>query len=1420
MSTAPKSPLGLSAQKKALLAKMLQKEGANAKNPPQISRRPPEVDSPPLTYAQERLLFLDRLMPDTPAYNIAVNMRLRGSLDAVTLEAGLGVLIERHEILRTTFADAGDHAVQHIAPSASVPFRRVDLRDLDTTQRPEHVDQLARQEAETPFDLSQGPLLRTTLLQLGDQDHVLLVTMHHIISDAESFAAFFRQWSALYSTPANGTPTPDAKPATAYTTDYGDYAYWQRAAPQRQTHERELAYWRAQLAGPLPLLQLPLDRPRPALQSYSGALRSAPIPQELTQQLKTLARKESSTFFMLMLAAFKVMLHRYSHQDDIVVGTTLTNRNHVETAHMIGLFQNTLVLRTDLSGHPSFRHLLRQVRQVALDAYDHQTVPFERLIEALQPERNLSYNPLFQAAFVYQNTPERALWTNALQLDGVEAESLTTHSATAKFDFTLSIEDLEDRTLASIEYNTALFDGATIDRALDHLGILLEAVAADPDTSIDRLPILAKAERRQVLSTWNDTRAEYPRHACLHQLFEDQAKKSPDRIAVLFEGETWTYRRLDQRANRIASALNARGAGPGTLVGLCTERSLDMVAALLGILKAGAAYVPMDPSYPSERLAFMVEDADMPVVLTQEALAPDLPIRPDQILCLETLPADTPTANNPSATPHDLAYVIFTSGSTGRPKGVQIQHCAVVNFLHAMRHRPGIGPDDALLAVTTLSFDIAVLEIFLPLLNGARLVLADRRTAADGRLLADTLDQADITLMQATPATWRLLLEAGWQGRPQLNILCGGESLPADLAQGLRTKGKTLWNLYGPTETTIWSTLEQIHPPPPSVKPDSRDLENQALKGQVPNEQAPIPIGRPLANTQIYILDPQSQPVPIGVPGELFIGGDGLALGYLGRPELTQEKFVANPFSAITGTRLYRTGDLARYRSDGRIECIGRIDNQVKMRGFRIELGEIEATLGRHPEVGACAAIVREDRPGDQRLVAYWVAAGAAPQTAALRHHLLESLPDYMVPSALVELERLPLTPNGKIDRQALPAPAQDRPVPGQTPTAPRDQREQSLATIWAEVLGVDQVGIDDHFFESGGHSLLAMTLLTRIEAELEIKIPLKAIFQGPTVRQLSAFIGQRDHHAPWSSLIPLQPNGSRPPVFFVHGLGGGMLWGYTELANQLGQDQPAYAFGSRGRDGMEEFDSIEEMAAQYVKDMRTLQPEGPYCLGGYCFAGNVAYEMAQQLYAQGQTVDLLALFEAYPLSVEPDSLWRPLAFCRFLRNLYYRSKDIARLPTKGRWHFLMHKPAEIGRSLGKKLLRRFKGQDRDIPLDELVPYQDDRYSAVVLKLWETHFTLLKKYKDRPYPGRVTLFRTRTESLLYSFGPALGWQSMALGGVDIETVTGPYHALFYQPHVEDLAAKFRTRLDRIHATSTATAPADLDDNIRTLKKNV
>ncbi|MBE9103653.1 amino acid adenylation domain-containing protein, partial [Nostoc cf. edaphicum LEGE 07299] len=1038
--------------------------------------RSPEL---PLSFAQQRLWFLAQLEPNSPFYNMPAAVRLKGQLNVEALQQSFNQIINRHGALRTNFQTLEGQAIAVIHEVMSLTLSVFDISELPLNQQEAEVKKQTSQEAQKPFDLNGDLLLRVKLLRLGQQEHILLLTMHHIVSDGWSIDVLVRELATLYQAFCDGQPSP----LPELPIQYVDFAAWQRQWLQGNILKTQTSYWLKQLKNAPKVLELPTDYPRPVIQTFRGSTYSFKLSDKLSFALNKFSQQQGSTLFMTLLAAFQTLLWRYTGSEDIVVGSPIANRNRAEIEGLIGFFVNTLALRTNFAGNPSFEELFKRVREVALGAYAHQDLPFELLVEELQPQRDLSHTPLFQVMFVLQNTP-----MSALELPGLTLSPLKSNSHTAKFDLTLYITETVDGLLGDLEYNTDLFKESSIQRMVAHLQTLLEGIVANSKQRLSELPILTKFERHQLLIEWNDTEEEYPQQQCIHQLFEAQVEKTPDAVAVVFEEEQLTYQELNSRANQLGHHLRSLGVKPEVLVGICIERSLSMVIGLLAILKAGGAYIPLDPAYPQERLAFILEDTQAPVLLTQASLVEVMPQHKAQVVCLDV---DSQTIAQKSKenlfcelTTDNLAYVIYTSGSTGKPKGVQIPHTALSNFLYSMRQTPGLTHEDTLLAVTTYSFDIAALELFLPIIIGGCLVIASREVASDGTQLSAKLTDSKATVMQATPATWQLLLAAGWDANKQLKILCGGEALPGQLANQLLHRCACLWNMYGPTETTIWSAASQVE-----------------------NGSTIVPISGAIANTQLYILDQYSQLVPVGVAGELHIGGEGLARGYFNRPDLTAEKFIPNPFSK-KAARLYKTGDLARYLPNGQIEYIGRIDNQVKVRGFRIELGEIEAVINQYSAVGEAVVVIRKDSTNSQRIVAYIVPQKEQSITISEVRGFLESkLPSYMMPTNFVMLEALPLTPNGKIDRKALPALDTIRPEFEKTFVAPQTLVEKQLAIIWMQILGLEKIGINDNFFELGGHSLLATRLTSRINKTFEIELQLRLLFEFPTIAQLAKSI-------------------------------------------------------------------------------------------------------------------------------------------------------------------------------------------------------------------------------------------------------------------------------------------------------------------------
>ena len=1343
----------LSPAKRGLLELKLKEKDAVASIKQTIPRRATR-DSAPLSFAQERLWFLDQLEPESRAYNQLKVIRLKGALQIEALREALDAIVARHEVLRTTFHAADEQPMQVVGESRPVELPTIDLSAISGDKQDAELQRIMLDLSERRFDFSRDLMLRGALLKLGSAEHVLLLVTHHIASDGWSSGILWQELVALYGAFSKGEPNP--LPDLAI--QYADYAVWQRQWLQGEVLETQLTYWKHQLSD-LPVIELLTDRPRPPFQSYRGAKQSFVFPKVLSDQLQALSRKQGVTFFMTLLAAFQTLLYRYTGQQDIAVGSPIAGRTRSEVEGLIGFFVNMLVLRSDLSGNPTFCELLARVRKIALGAYEHQDVPFEKLVEILHPERDLSRSPLFQVMFALQNVPRQTSGLPGLAVSPVEAKN-----ETAKFDLSLYMWVEPNGLVARLEYNTDLFDGASMRRMLGHFETLLQGIVTNPNWRISDLPMLTEGERHQLLIEWNDSDREYPKNQCVHQLFEDQVGRTPDSVALVFEDERLTYRELNARANKLAHYLCKMGVGPEVLVGIYMERSWEMVVAVLGVLKAGGAYVPLDPSYPQERLAFMSADAGISVLLTQQRLVEDLPEFSARVVRLDSewkvIAGESESGPIGSAQPENLAYVIYTSGSTGRPKGVQIPHRAVVNFLNSMRERPGLTKQDVLAAVTTLSFDIAGLELYLPLFVGARVVIVSSQVAADGPRLLKLIDDCGATAMQATPATWRLLMEAGWQTGRRLKILCGGEALSRDLADQLLDRGSSVWNMYGPTETTIWSAMHRVA-----------------------SGESVISVGSPIDNTQIFILDSHLNPVAVGVPGELYIGGAGLARGYKNRPELAAEKFIPNPFSRDPGARLYRTGDLARYLPDGSIEFLGRIDHQVKIRGFRIELGEIEAVLRQHRGVSE-VIVVDMEVSGDKRLIGYVVPKGEDVASGSdLKEFLRRNLPEYMVPSVFVLLEDLPLTPNGKVDRRALPAPEGIGSDSGNGSVAPRDNLELEMAGIWGQVLGVRSIGVRDNFFDLGGYSLLAVRLFAQIEKRFDKKLPLATLFRAPTIEQLAKLLRQDGWSPSWSSLVAIQPYGSKPPFFCVHAHGGNVL-NFNDLARRLGLDQPFYGLQAQGLDGGEsKHTSIEEMAADYIEEIRAVQPQGPYFLGGYCFGGKVAFEMAHQLRAQGKEVSLLAMIDAIAPGYSTKLPWGQ----RRMVQIAFHWRNFETLGTKEKLGYVTAK-GKIAAARAGDLMKALAAR-ACLSLGLTLP----KALQGALKARRS----LKPYSAKVYLGKMDVFApTESHSRYFRFESHMGWAGLAGQGLDIHPIPGKVASIITEPSVKVLAEELKSSIER------------------------
>ncbi|WP_375497265.1 amino acid adenylation domain-containing protein [uncultured Nostoc sp.] len=1051
-------------RKRELLAKLLQEKVS-------------QLQIFPMSFGQQRLWFIDQLQPGNFANHISAALRLTGFLNQAVLLQTLDEIVQRHEVLRTTFATVEEKPVQVIIPTLSLNLPTINLEELSEVEQEAEVKKLVIQEIQQPFNLSQAPLLRATLLRLKETEHILVFTMHHIISDGWSMGVLTQEVAVLYEAFSKGQPSL----LSELPIQYVDFAAWQRQRLQGELLQSQIAYWKNQLEGAPKLLELPTDYPRPAVSSFQGASYSFELSDDLYVALNKLSQQYGSTLFMILLAAFQTLLWRYTGSEDIVVGSPIANRDRTELEGLIGFFANTIALRTNLVGNPTFEDLLTRVRTKLLEAYTHQDLPFEQLVEELQPQRNLSYTPVFQVMFVLQNTP-----MSVFELPGLTISPLAIDNGSAKFDLTLEITETPQKIFANLEFNTDLFKESTIKRMAGHFQTLLKEIIANPKLRLSELSLLTEAEKRQLLVEWNDTQVNYPQDQCIHQLFEAQVERTPDSIAVVFEDQQLTYGELNTKANQLAHYLQTLGVKPEVLVGICVERSLLMAIGLLAILKAGGAYIPLDHSYPQERIAFILEDTQAPVLLTQESLLEAMPQHKAKVVCLDTdwqtIAQQTQENLLSLVNSQNLAYIIYTSGSTGRPKGVMIQHANTVAMLDWANKTFAMEAMQGVLASTSICFDLSVFEIFVPLCCGGKVILIE-----NALLLPTSSVALDVTLINTVPSVISQLLKTDSIPASVQIVNVAGEPLHNKLVQQLYQQDniQKVFNLYGPSEDTTYSTFACIHKDTSSTPP----------------------IGRPIYNTQIYLLDQNLQPVPVGVAGMLYIGGAGLARGYLNKAELTAEKFIPNPYANLPGERLYKTGDQARYLPNGEIEYIGRVDYQVKVRGFRIELLEIEAVIIQHPTVQEAVVVVNFSQADSQQIVAYIVPQIEQTLTISeLRGFLESKLPSYMVPAAFVILSALPLTPNGKVDRKALPTPDTARPEDKEL-VAPQTTLEKQLAVIWTEVLGLKNISINDNFFGLGGDSILSLQVISKAN-QTGLHLTPKQMFQYQTIAQLATVIG------------------------------------------------------------------------------------------------------------------------------------------------------------------------------------------------------------------------------------------------------------------------------------------------------------------------
>ncbi len=1314
----------------------------------EISRRNP--DDPLITsFSQESLWFLDQLVPGNPTYNISDMLILNGQLDVATLEKAINVLVQRQEILRTHFISIDGQPAPVITKTLLIPLTLIKALDLPENEQLIQINKFAADEVVQPFNLQSGPLLRTQLVQVSPIKHVLIVVIHHIISDGWSIAVFFQELSAIY-TQLQTNETTQVLPVLPV--QFADYAIWQRRIMQGEQLETQLIYWKEKLHNLTPL-NFPLDRIRPVQRSFRGKRLPIKFSPEFSKNMQIFSLCEEKTLFMVLLAGMMSTLARYTNQTDISIGTAIANRHIPELDNIIGFFVNTLVLRTDLEGNPTFHEVLNRIKETTLDAYTHQTVPFELVVQSLHPRRTVNRNPFFDVMLFLQNVNPAKL-----QISGIQAEFMEIEQRTSEFDFVFDLTETPDGLQGFCEYDTDLFEDASMARFITHFQNFLFQAINKPDEHIEIFSLLSESERNQLLVEWNQTSHLHIGPETLSSLFEAQVRQTPDQVAVICKAESLSYSVLNERANQLAAHLIALGVKKETIIGVCLDRSLELLVTIFGVLKAGAVYLPLDPAYPSERLKFMLSDSQAPWLVTDASLNKIFSDFPGQIINLGEIPPTPDPLGNPlcEINGNNACYMIYTSGSTGRPKGVIGLHNATINRLTWMWEAYPFEYGEICCQKTSLSFVDSIWEIFGPLLKGIPLIIIPEAESKDTRLFVNELAKNHVSRLVLVPSLLRLMLETYTnldQLLPTLHFwVSSGEALSIDLAEEFlkRMPGRTLLNLYGSSEVAADSTYYEVK------KSDKR-----------------IGIGRPICNTETYILDDHMQPVPIGVTGEIYIGGAGLARGYWKNPEMTRERFLPHPFDTTPNTRVYKTGDLGRYWPDGNIEYLGRADFQVKIRGYRVELGEIQNVIAEYPGVKQ-TLVITSSSVESQRIIAYIVLHPFTTVTQAELHRFVkERLPDYMLPGAWVFLNEFPLTPSGKINQLVLPAPDQDLLEHKLTYHAPNDELELRLVKLWEHLLEISPIGIDDNFFEIGGHSMLVVRLITQLERELGKPLSLALIFHAPTISLMASVLRKDGWRPTWSSLVPIRTTGTLPPLFCVHADGGAFF--YTRFSSFLSPQQPFYGLQARGLDGIDPpFTNVKDMASHYISEIRTIQHKGPYLISGFSMGGVVIYEMAQQLLVAGEQ-SLIIFLDApspdYPEIIGTTSLEK-------IKRLF--SMELSPMINR-----LLHRLDQRRRWLTDELLCKFF-LFFDRPLSP---------SLRIHRIRNLNHQISDEYQPKPLNGQAVILRASQQPAGAKPDPTLGWSQYIQGRISEYIIPGDHESIFVEPHVRELANKLQTSID-------------------------
>jgi len=1345
-----------------------------------LRKKAAEPVTAPLSLHQKRLWFLDQLEPGSTLYNIAGAARIKGPLDLDVVDRVVHEIIRRHESLRTTFSASEGEPVQLISQPYPLPLQVLDLSTFSPGDQDREIKNLVRIEAGCPFDLATGPLMRIILVKMCQDDHVALILMHHIIADGWSIGVLMWELANLYESYSMGKPSP----LPELPIQYRDYVYWQQQRLQGKFLDDLVSYWKKELEGAPQGIQLPTDRPRSPSLKVEGASASVTLAPALSAALDSLSKGKGVTLFMTLLAALATLLYRNTGQEDILIGSPIADRERPETQGLIGFLVNTIVLRLNLSSNPTFEELVQRAQAIALAAYAHQELPFDQLIKVIRPERNFGSDPLLHVLLVLQNTP-----IPSAKLTRLQVQRLDIDTGNAPFDLGVECIKTADGMRVTFAYNAGIFDHATIERLTSQFHRLLESAVANPAQPIADMPMLSDAEQKQILVEWNATGAEIPEGKCIHHLFEDQARENPGAVALCSDNGQLTYEQLNERANRLAHILVAGGTKPETPVGICIERSMEMIVAILGVLKAGGAYVPLDPAYPDERLHHMVRNSGIQNILTREPLAARIRSFGAEVLSVDDALILTTQHHNPNAvgSNRDLAYIIYTSGSTGEPKGVMVEHRSVVNLITSFRESYAPGPADRVLQLTSISFDASVAEIFPILCSGGGLVIPPAAPQLNIEELTSSIARHAVTIFGAVPSVLAALNQR-WRDIPSVRlILSGGETLSYDNIKHLRASA-TVTNGYGLTETTVCSLFHRLSNEDQLGRPSSR-----------------VPIGRPLINTQVFILDSFLHPVPVNAAGDLYIGGAGLARGYVNNPERTAQHFIPNPFARTPGERIYKTGDLARYRANGDVEFLGRSDQQVKIRGVRIELNEIEQTLRQHSDVSDAAAVVREEGAAGKRLVAYYaLREGKEIGTLEIRKHMLERLPAYMVPSNLIRLRVLPLTPTGKLDYPKLLASVADISDLGQGFVAPRNEVDLAMTRIWASTLMIERVGIHDDFFALGGHSLLAVQVMNRIKNELQVDVPLRYLFESPTVAQLTERIETWRRHSGGpeaitiqdiSSLVPMRTDSAGPAIYCIHHIGG-EINSYNHLADLLASGHRVFGLRSRAlADPSREHPTFDAMAHHYADVITNHHHDGPLSLVGYSSGGLLAMAIAEVIEEMGRTVHIVSLIDTglpnYDRrQLETDEIQNLMGAIRDTFGPEFETID-------AHWENMM--------SEASVLYRQLLPLSNDERLDLLcrwfegMGFSPDQISGVVrqrLALYQRHLVMLQEWTLRAIHAPLVVFAAANAVPGAPLQEKIEWANYTSGGVEVETIDANHFTIVKPPAVALLAERLLMSIGR------------------------